>query len=249
MTISRMAATTLGALVVLAIATPPAQWQDSHWTLRGFSHALDSGDDRVGTVPAPGSSSAFLEAAGGGGFGAEVEYRLSDLLGIELGAFIGELDTDLTLQHGSMRRVSEDFAFEMVSVGANYHFTPGRRADVYAGVLVGSVSDGDIVYALDAMTNHTLRFDDDFGFGFRAGIDVPIKEDGARDVAGVPGRSLCAIHDWCYQPSTAGRFFPSRGGGGRTERSIPATQVRDSAGSMVSSTANCDAWLSALPAS
>ena len=50
-----------------------------------------------------------------------------------------------------------------------------------------------------------------------------------------------------YQASITGRRLPAGRGAGRIDRSRLATQNRDSAGSMVSSTWNSDAWLSALP--
>jgi hypothetical protein len=52
-----------------------------------------------------------------------------------------------------------------------------------------------------------------------------------------------------YQPSTNGRFFPVRGGGGGTELRPDITHFRVSAGSTTLSSSNNEAVLSALPRS
>ena len=167
------------ALVSLAFASSPAAAQEARWTLRGFAHWLDSAEESVVVPGGAAGGEAVFSTSSGSGFGFDVEYRLGRRLGLGLTGLIGDLDTELAVGGpGPGTMVGEDFDLEMLLLDLAYHFRPDARADVYAGPVVGMVYGGDVVYELDRGDTATLRFDDDFGFGLQAGIDVRIREDG-----------------------------------------------------------------------
>ena len=63
-------------------------------------------------------------------------------------------------------------------VASNYHFAPGKRADLYAGVWGGFSYYDDIIFSFPGEDfDEILRFDDDLGFGVKLGVDVPFKRN------------------------------------------------------------------------
>lgn len=129
-------------------------------------------------------SSVRLTGDAGLGFSLVGEYRVTDRLGVELGAQWSE--NDLELEYGGIAFCGSAFCIVTVgdsvrpltlSVGLDIHLTPGRRADLYVGPVLGYVLYSDPTFR--AM-GETLRvsMDDDFAWGGVVGLDVPLGDEG-----------------------------------------------------------------------
>lgn len=70
-------------------------------------------------------------------------------------------------------------SFSTISAGANYHFLPKGRADIFAGPFVAVVNYGDIDISA-GLGNASARqsVDTEFAWGVIAGLDVPIGTGG-----------------------------------------------------------------------
>ncbi|MGB5296016.1 MAG: hypothetical protein WBP34_13775, partial [Thermoanaerobaculia bacterium] len=69
--------------------------------------------------------------------------------------------------------------FYTINFGANYHFTPDSRVDFYLGAFAGVFSYDSVKFNLPVIDEEIkINFDDQFSYGFNAGIDVPFTSDG-----------------------------------------------------------------------
>jgi outer membrane protein W len=70
----------------------------------------------------------------------------------------------------------EDITMRLWSLGLNYHFTPDKRVDFFAGAFVGLAQFDSVTYnALGE--SWKLDFDDDTAYGLNVGIDFPFSVD------------------------------------------------------------------------
>ena len=157
--------------------------QDSRWTVRGFGLWLSSSGDDVVVVkvgPEPMTEERTTHSiSDGSGFGLELEYSVKPKIGVEFTALFGDYDTDLKLQTGGIALMdSDDIGFKAFFLGVNYHFTPDSRADFFVGAFAGLSYYDDIVFFTEVGRSEKLTFDDDLGFGLKAGIDTPLRRGG-----------------------------------------------------------------------
>lgn len=163
----------LALLASLAGAAPGAAG-DERWTARLSVIDISSSGDAVTT-----DAGARFEVGDGGGFELDVGYHVSSTVELELAIlFAGDLESAYRLDvDGESLAATQDISTEGVWLGANYHFTPGRRADVFAGGFAGlSYFGGVTIVSPAGGLREKLAFDDDFGFGVRAGVDVGLGE-------------------------------------------------------------------------
>jgi outer membrane protein W len=155
---------------------------DSRWTLRGHALGWSPGGDEVRAVQGapPAEERTRFRVADGGGYGLELEYRLQPRLGLEVAALAGELDGDFRLDaNGHSLSDSEKIGVEAYTAGVNYHFTPGKRVDLFAGGFAGFLFIDDSIFLTEAGRAEKLVFDDDTGLGLRLGIDLPFQAGGS----------------------------------------------------------------------
>ncbi len=179
--ISRTVAVALALWITATVAPLHPQTRDSRWIVRGAALGLFPTGDELGVVtlvpeplPEPSRQRDISEDSG---FGVELEYLVKRKIGVELTVLLGDFGADLILDTGELRSMADDdIGFQAVTLGVNYHFTPGKRVDFYVGAVAERMFYDDITLQFpEAGLSAKWRFDDDTGFGFRVGIDVPLK--------------------------------------------------------------------------
>jgi outer membrane protein W len=156
--IRRAYALVVPALVVLAASASLAQ--DSGWTFRyNLGYFVPTDDFSV-----PGAR-ATVQNTFGVGLGAE--FRISDRWGFEGSAryfnpLVRSVGTDVPAAEKRLQTIP-------VTLGVNYHFG-WPKYQLYVGPEVAYVTYGDI----SAPDN--TQFENEFTFGAKIGVDVPIND-------------------------------------------------------------------------
>ena len=157
-------------------SAPPIAAQeadDSRWGVRLYGLGIyPSGDEVHNEIEA---GSATFGVNNGSGFGLDLEYMLTRSVGIEAAYMVGDYEADFRLDAptGTLTD-TEDIATEIISLGANYHFTPDHRTDVFAGALVAMSTFEGVIFLSEDGLREKRPFDDDVGFGIKAGIEIPL---------------------------------------------------------------------------
>lgn len=162
--------------VPVAPEEPEPEPADSRWTVRGFPLRMDVDDDRFATDD--GTERTHLTTSSGNGAGLNVEYRPNPRLGIEGGLLYSELDSMLVFDSPTEWLMAKDSSSLLVlTLGANFHLTPGKRADFYVGPFIGLAQVGDPSFNLGGTVGTVSgNFDDEFVFGGQLGLDIPFGE-------------------------------------------------------------------------
>lgn len=170
----------LGSLgILIAIATGSHAAAQTR-TDRGWRVELTG----LSTLSTTGSFG--LESSGGLGLG--LEYRISPRLGVELDVLYSELKDEITFGFFGEESLTIESSLRMIPVlaGLNVHLTPGRRADLYLGPVLGLMRYDDVEIELrgdilegEAVPVQHLKTRDGFAWGARLGVDVPIGPRGA----------------------------------------------------------------------
>lgn len=166
----------LGLATCLTLAALPAQAQaypDRGLVIRGYGAAVQS--------------LSGLDAKVSPGFGLGLEYRASERFGIELGAFSSQIENGFDFDEPGIELLDIDAEQQVTPIllQLNFHLTPGRRADVYLGPVVGLYAGGDVdiavrsPFAEDGITRLKLTADEPVAWGAQVGVDLPIGDRGA----------------------------------------------------------------------
>lgn len=99
------------------------------------------------------------------GIGLGWEYRFTDLIGLDLNWAYAKHDVKIA------GRKFDSTKFMPITVGANFHFTQGKKVDVFAGPVVGYAIYNDL-----KRDGNTVQLDNDFVYGANVGVEVPIKD-------------------------------------------------------------------------
>jgi hypothetical protein len=134
----------------------------------------------------------------GWGFGINGEYLVLPALGIVAGLDWVNFDSSLMVDLDELWETDkEDVGMRLWSLGVNYHFTPDKRVDFFAGAFVGLAQFDSVTYnalgeswkldfdlaQFDSVTYNALGeswkldFDDDTAYGLNVGIDFPFSVD------------------------------------------------------------------------
>jgi hypothetical protein len=163
------------ALLLVSLASPCAAGE--RWSLYGYGLLFEPTGDSIGlerTLP----TAQFVEE-GGTGFGAELEWRWNRRLSLATGIFFLDLDSDLRLgTGGTALEERQSFGVYAPYFGADWHLSPDSRTDVRLGAFVAQLNFEDIIYFDGTPNREILRYDDDFGFGLRLGVDHAWRKGG-----------------------------------------------------------------------
>lgn len=169
----KMACIYLVIAAVAASATPAGAEDPARWNLRFSFISVDPSGSAEETEP--DGEIARFDFTSGIGVGGGGEYRFSDRLGLEAGLLsVSATDIVVRVTEPGNGRTSADHdytVFRPLYVGLNYHLTPGRRLDLYAGPLVSYVFFEDIHFRYGD-EDEDIEVDDDLAFGAVLGIDV-----------------------------------------------------------------------------
>lgn len=155
----------------IEVLKPPV----SPWTVRGFGLSLGTTDDEVfhsSFRPNGVNERSGLTLGSGEGLGLSLEKHFSDRIGLEAALLWADLDALLILDLDEAWGHDEESAdFTAITVGPNFHLTPGKRVDFYLGPFVGWASLDDPTFNVLGET-HSRKFGDDFVFGGQVGADI-----------------------------------------------------------------------------
>ena len=152
------------------------------WTLRGFGVWIHPSDDPFPFGPpiedpplaGPRLTPSFT-LDDGSGWGLALEYRVTRRLGIEAQAILADLDSEFRLRFGEPVNTEgadrRELETDVYGLGVNFHLTPERRIDVYAGVFGALVSYGEFQGVVSGIT-FFQEVDDDTALGVGLGADL-----------------------------------------------------------------------------
>ncbi len=148
---------------------------DYAWIFRAFGARVDADGSIFQSSFLPNGSNLRddFQINPGTGFGASIERVFTPRIGLELGLLLADLDSVLLRDIDvDWEQSEEDIGMTLISLGPNFHLTPGSSVDLFIGPFLGYVE-------LDSVTHRVLgsnvRFggEDEFTFGAQIGIDVP----------------------------------------------------------------------------
>ncbi|MGB5295174.1 MAG: hypothetical protein WBP34_09515, partial [Thermoanaerobaculia bacterium] len=162
---------------------------DFRWIARGYYMHVWPGSDTlhvenpVGLDP-PVFTQFWVD--GGNGFGGEVEFMFKPNLGVWGGLAFNNMKTNLMYDRGDVWLNSDDRVdMRHINLGLNYHFTPDRRADIFAGVLVSWIGYSSSTFYFSEIPpefggpqDYQIKYDDELAWGLNLGVDVPFKVGG-----------------------------------------------------------------------
>lgn len=183
--------TTCDTAAIIRVEAP-----EYRFVVRGMYEGVFPSSDFAATTTAAGAATALAAAAspfesmthvstgGGNGFGLELEWLVLPNIGLEIGGLWSSFETEFMYDTADIWLMDTDDAdFNAYTFGGNYHFTPDKRVDFFAGAFIGLVSYGTTSYRLlDSPSSDNfvpqsvkINWDDDFTYGLRAGLDIPFK--------------------------------------------------------------------------
>ncbi len=153
--------------------------QETRWIIRGGGlYAATAGDESVSIAtlaPPLTQERTTNRISDGPGLIVGVEYLLTERLGLEIVYLSTSHDSDVVVVNdlGSFT-ATDSIGLRTFTFGAIYHFpTHGRALWSVGGYLAETFSD-DVVVNLPALgRTETLSFDQDYGLGVKAGMDLP----------------------------------------------------------------------------
>lgn len=174
------------ACLALGSTTLPAAAGDGQWHLR--AHAAWVHPDLDWQMsPEPGEV-VRVNADDAWGLGITGEYQVSELLGVDLGIMRAVPDVNLHVEGaflGASIGASDGLTMTPLSLGLNFHLTPGQRYDLYLGPFLAYVLYSDLEWRVNetldvdgvlVVIDETLRMSvaNDLAYGAVAGADIPI---------------------------------------------------------------------------
>jgi len=185
------------AFLALQFAGVTDAWaQDEYsWIGRGYYLHNYPGSDSLDVENPEGFEPPIMTqfwADGGNGFGGEVEYMFRPNVGLWGGVAFSNIKTSLRYEQGDIGLTGTDRVdLRQFSLGGNYHFTPGRRFDTYAGVLASWVNFSSSTFNFSEIPpefggprDYQVKYDAELSGGLNLGLDFPIKEGGPWVISG-----------------------------------------------------------------
>ena len=163
-------------MTLAAISSFPAVAQTneaSQWQLKTSLVLVDT--NTPFSIDKPSGGEVYAGGNAGLGVSIAVEYRLSDLVGLELGvAYAKSPDVDDNT-NGNNDEIGEGPSFMPILAGVNFHLTESNNLDIYIGPRVAFVNFGDFDLDIDGQ-NTTFDVDDELAWGATAGLSYRFGE-------------------------------------------------------------------------
>lgn len=165
-----------GVILVLCLAGIPAQAADPGWTFRVFAAGFDPDLDVV--APAENPDEIRVTADSDLGFGASLEYRFNNLVGLELGYLQASPAIVLTAEdvpgYGDIS-LSDSMSSAATTLDLDVHLTPSSEYfDFYLGAGFAYLSYGNLTYLEPDGDILNLSVSNDFGFSAKAGVGISL---------------------------------------------------------------------------
>ncbi len=169
-----VAGVTLGAITCTAEDTYKG-WTGRLW-IGGVMRTLER-DNVTFTDPTFGTVELSADQAVLG-IGADVEYRFSKLLGLDLAIGYADLEVDFDHSVGSGTQ-TDNLGMLPIWLALNFHMVNTDRFDVYAGYQMAYVHFfNDLSYDVPGVGKFNYGTDDEFApFGFIIATDIAVSEN------------------------------------------------------------------------
>jgi hypothetical protein len=157
----------------------PVEAADTGWRLRFFAAGFDPDLDT--TVTNSDGDDIRVTADTDLGYGVSLEYRFSDLVGLELGVSAGDPDVELSAEVPPFGDVllSDSLSTRVVTLDVDFHLTPGSPSlDFYLGAGIADVSYGDLHYVGPDDEPLDLRISGDYTWSAKVGLDIALGGNG-----------------------------------------------------------------------
>ncbi len=154
------------ALVISFVTALPTLAADTKSTFRfnlGYFTATGDHKETVDFGAGPVDTKVKFEGAIGAGIG--YEYRVNDMIGVEVGLKYFKPDLKFSALGVDVKNGSK---FMPLTVAALFHVTQGSSFDFFLGPEVAYVWYGDVT-----IEGETIKFKKEFTWGVKAGIDIP----------------------------------------------------------------------------
>ncbi len=152
------------------------------WAVRVFGAKIDPKSNNYKTDLVRDDDTIERSSFGiedGVGIGASAERYFGERTGLEFGFIyaLGGLDSSYQLDlNEAWGMTKEDLDMLTLDLGFNFHLTPDSAFDLFIGPFVSYVSlDGGNYTTLGE--TFSPDFDSEFGFGLKAGVDIPFGAD------------------------------------------------------------------------
>ncbi len=169
----------LATLIIVVLIGSSVSAQETMWIVRGGgAYVATASDEMVSIVTLPPPLTQERTTVGvsdGPGFNIGLEYLLTQRVGLEIAYISASHDADVVITNDlGTFTATDSLGLRTFTFGANYHFpAKGRFLWSVGGFLAETFSD-DVVVNFPALgRTETLRFDQDYGLGLKAGMDFP----------------------------------------------------------------------------
>ena len=129
------------------------------------------------TLTNPGSTPISADSDNAIGLSVALEYRVSERLGLELGALQASPDVNLRAEipGGPTVEASDGLAYTPITVGLNLYLTSGRPVEVYLTPVLAYVMYGDLNFSAGESIA-SIRVDNQWTWGLSLGTNVRLGE-------------------------------------------------------------------------
>ncbi len=163
-------------VLVCGFVAIPAAASDPGWTIRVFAAGFDPDLDVM--VPSENPDEIRVTADSDLGFGASLEYRFNDLLGLELGYMQASPAVVLTAEDvpgfGDIS-LSDGMSTGTTTLDLNFHLTPASEYfDFSLGAGLAYMGYGDLHYTDPEGDPLDLSTSSDLGYSAKAGLGISL---------------------------------------------------------------------------
>lgn len=145
--------------------------EQSPWSIKAYG-VFGSANESF-SVDQPGGNR--IEAGGNGtlGIGGAVEYRLSDLIGLEAATSFSKTPDFDYEEPGTTTDIGEGPSMSSIQLAVNFHLLSTKKLDIYAGPRIAMIAFGD--FKLDVNDQRvSYEVDNEFGWGATAGVSYQL---------------------------------------------------------------------------
>jgi len=165
----------LGVLALCGSVVAPAAAAEKGWHVRVFAAGFDP--DLDVTVPSENPDEVRVTANSDLGFGANLEYQFSSLLGLEVGAIRANPEIELSADIPGYGHLSltDSMSTTAITLDLDFHLTPGSPYfDFFLGAGLVSLSYGNLHYVDPDGDPLDLVVSNDLGYSAKAGLDIAL---------------------------------------------------------------------------
>ena len=176
----RYVAPVAAVVFLIAVTLPTAGFTgDRAWLLRVTGVSVDS-DAHAVEVMGTGEGLSITTSSGFG-VGFDLEYRVSNRLGVDFGVLSAAPSVGTSVDVGwKSINISADAGVTMtpITAGLNVHLTPDSRFDIYVGPLLAYVVYDSFTLSAGPGLSESFSSENDVGFGANIGVDVGLDKQG-----------------------------------------------------------------------